>query len=155
MTISVVDMPVDQQIRHTLAQWSLDEWNRDFPADTIDWYLNLYDEAERTDTLPIVLAAFVDGEVAGTASVITDDELPDATEPGPWLAAVFVAPQFRGQGVGTALATEAVERARAMEHVDIYLYTRSRMSMYERLGFTVLRQSQLGDHAVTVMVNKF
>jgi predicted N-acetyltransferase YhbS len=87
--------------------------------------------------------------------VITDDELPDATEPGPWLAAVFVAPQFRGRGVGTALATEAVEQARAMGHADIYLYTRSRMSMYERLGFTALRQSQLGDHAVTVMVNKF
>jgi len=155
MTFSVVDIPVDQQIRRRLAQWSLDEWTRDFPADTIDWYLNLYDEAERTDALPIVLAAFVNGEIAGTASVISDDELPNATEPGPWLAAVFVAPQFRGQGVGTALGTEAIKRARALGYSDIYLYTRSRMSMYERLGFTVLRQSQLGNHAVTVMMNKF
>lgn len=154
MTISVVDMPVDQQIRRTLAQWSLDEWNRDFPADTIDWYLDLYNEAARADGLPISLAAFVNGDVAGTASVIVDDELPDATEPGPWLAAVFVAPIFRGQGVGSALATEAVSRARALGHTDVYLYTRSRMSMYERLGFTALRQSQLGDHAVTVMVNR-
>ena len=154
MTISVVDMPVDQQIRRTLAQWSLDEWNRDFPADTIDWYLDLYEEAERVSILPVVLAAFVNGEVAGTASVITDDELPDATEPGPWLAAVFVTPKFRGQGVGTGLATEAVKRARALGHTDVYLYTRSRMSMYERLGFTVLRQSWLGEHAVTVMVNR-
>jgi len=52
------------------------------------------------------------------------------------------------------LAAEAVERARALGHADIYLYTRSRMSMYQHLGFTALRQSQLGDHAVTVMVNR-
>lgn len=154
MTISVVDMPVDQQIRRTLAQWSLDEWNRDFPADTIDWYLDLYNEAASSTGLPISLAAFVNGDVAGTASVIADDELPDATEPGPWLAAVFVAPEFRGQGVGSALAAEAVSRARALGHSEIYLYTRSRMTMYERLGFMALRQSQLGDHAVTVMVNR-
>jgi GNAT superfamily N-acetyltransferase len=154
MTVSVVDMPVDQQIRRTLAQWSLDEWNRDFPADTIDWYLELYDEAESAVGLPIVLAAFVNGEVAGTASVIADDELPDATEPGPWLAAVFVAPEFRGHGVGTALAVEAIKRARALGHTDVYLYTRSRMTMYQRLGFTAVRHSHLGDQGVTVMVNR-
>lgn len=152
MTISVVDMPVDQQIRRTLAQWSLDEWNRDFPADTIDWYLDLYDEAASTAGLPISLAAFVNGDVAGTASVIADDELPDATEPGPWLAAVFVAPEFRGLGVGTALAQEALKQVQALGYETVYLYTRSRMTMYQRLGFSVVRQSQLGNHDVTVMV---
>lgn len=147
-------MPVDQHIRQTVARWSLDEWRDAFHSDTIDWYLNLYSEADNTSNIPIVLVAFVDGEIAGTASVVADDELPGATEPGPWLASVFVTPQFRGNGVGTALVAEALSQSTAVGHTEIYLYTRSKMNMYQHLGFRTIRTAQLADHDVTVMVRE-
>ena len=154
MEVRIVDVPVDDGVRRTLAEWSLDEWAADFPDDTLDWYLDLYEESSRGDGLPVCLAAMVDKRVVGTASLIADDELPDAVEPGPWVAAVFVEPGSRGKGVGVALVAEAVRRGHAMGFDQIYLYTRSGASWYEKLGWQPVRTAELSGHDVTVMVHR-
>jgi N-acetylglutamate synthase-like GNAT family acetyltransferase len=90
-------------------------------------------------------------EVVGTASLIADDELPDATELGPWLAAVFVEEERRGTGVGTALVQEMMTRARALQIERLYLYTENAAAWYQLMGWRTLRTARLSDHDVTVM----
>lgn len=144
-------MPDDAGVQSFVAKTCVSFWRRDFPHDTDEWYLTLYAESLRSQTLPIVLIAHMGDEVVGTASLIADDELPDATELGPWLAAVFVEEERRGTGVGTALVQEMMTRARALQIERLYLYTENAAAWYQLMGWRTLRTARLSDHDVTVM----
>jgi GNAT superfamily N-acetyltransferase len=152
--IEIGDVPADAVVRRTLADWSLAEWADDFPDDTIEWYLDLYEESSRDDRLPVCLAAFMNDRVVGTASLIADDELPDALEPGPWVAAVFVELSSRGQGVGASLVAEAARRGHALGFSEVFLYTESGAEWYARMGWQRVRVARLARHPVTVMVHR-
>lgn len=152
--IRVEDVPRDHGLRLTLAHWSLAEWVHDFPDDTIEWYLDLYEEASRVRAVPSVFVAHLDGKLAGTASLVADDELPDAVEPGPWVAAVFVTPPARRKGVGQALVHAAIERAGALGLEEVYLYTENGVEWYRSSGWEIVRTAELAGHPVTVMVHR-
>jgi len=151
MSLRIIDMPDDAGVQSFIAKTCVSFWRRDFPHDTDEWYLTLYTESLRSQTLPIVLIAHMGDEVVGTASLIADDELPDATELGPWLAAVFVEEERRGTGVGTALVQEMMTRARALQIERLYLYTENAAAWYQLMGWRTLRTARLSDHDVTVM----
>lgn len=152
--VEIRDVPADDAVRRTLAEWSLAEWADDFPDDTLKWYLDLYESSSRDDGLPVCVAAFMNGRVVGTASLIEDDELPDAVEPGPWVAAVFVEPSSRGQGVGAALVAEVARRAHALGFAEVFLYTEAGAEWYTRSGWRTVREARLAGHPVTVMVHR-
>ncbi len=151
MQVRVIDMPGDMSMQHRAAASCVDQWRGDFPHDTQDWYLDLYREASMTDGVPVVLVATNDDEFLGTASLIADDELPGATEPGPWLAAVYVVPEHRSVGVGTRLVREMMARVSTLGIKAVYLYTDNGARWYEAMGWRTLREAQLSGHAVTVM----
>lgn len=151
MTIQIIDMPDDDALQQLVASTSVDLWRRDFPLDTEEWYFNLYSESQTPGTLPVVLVA-LDGErFVGTASLISDDELPDAPEPGPWVAAVYVADEYRRRGIGTSLLNELVHRAVQAGHEHVFLYTEDQMMWYEAMGWQRIRTAELNGHDVTVM----
>ncbi len=151
MTLQIIDMPDDLALQQLVASTSVDLWRRDFPLDTEQWYLDLYSESQTPGTMPVVLVA-LDGErFVGTASLISDDELPDAPEPGPWVAAVYVADEYRRRGIGTSLVNELQRRASSAGITKIFLYTESGATWYEAMGWQRLRTSELSGHDVTVM----
>ena len=151
MSLRIIDMPDDAGVQSFVATTCVSYWRRDFPHDTDEWYLSLYAESLRSQTLPIVLVACMGDQVVGTASLIADDELPGATEPGPWLAAVFVEGERRGTGIGTALVREMMTRARALQIERLYLYTENAVAWYQSMGWRTVRIARLSDHDVTVM----
>ena len=154
--IVISDMPANSKFAHLGAQWAFDSWKETDPNDDIQWYLNVYSEsAVDPSSLPISLAATAgNDQLAGVACVVLDDELPDAEEPGPWVAAVFVNPEFRGRAVGKQLVTEAVRRARELGHTDVYLYTRDVAHWYETFGWERVRETHIHNKPITVMVNR-
>lgn len=151
MALVIGPMPLDHNVRLQSARWAVEQWKRDFPYDTVDWYINLYQAADTTTSLPVVHAALLNDEFVGTASLIADDELPDALEPGPWIAAVFVAQWARRQGIGKALIDSLTARARELGYSTVYLYTEHGAPWYEMMGWSSLRLTRLSDHDVTVM----
>lgn len=144
-------MPDDANLRLMVARWCLEEWAHLFPEDTEQWYLDMYADADSSGGNPPRALVAMDGDtVVGTASLVVDDDLPGAREPGPWLAAVYVAPSHRGRGVGRALVTTILDRAES----DVWLYTENEVSWYESMGWTRVRDAEVNGHPVTVMVNR-
>jgi GNAT superfamily N-acetyltransferase len=153
--IVISDMPANSRFARIGAQWAFDDWKETDPDDNIQWYLDVYSEsATDPSSLPISLAATANDELAGVACVVLDDELPDAMEPGPWVAAVFVNPEYRGRSVGKELVKEVVRRARELGHSDVYLYTRHVAHWYETFGWERVRETHIHNKAITVMVNR-
>ncbi|MCG7394566.1 GNAT family N-acetyltransferase [Microvirga sp. ACRRW] len=93
-----------------------------------------------------------DGErFLGTVSVIVNDEelRPQYT---PWIAALWVDPEDRQQGIGAALVDRAAKFAFTTGAQRVYLLTRERRrAYYEGLGWAVLEADapELGLHILT------
>ena len=125
----------------TAAEWSFEAWKHDFPSDTVQTYLDQYALAssEPEELLEVFAAIDSQDDLLGVATLVDDDELPDAPEPGPWLAAVFVTPDARKFGVGSALVEHVVNRARELGYPKIYLYTEHQELWYASKGWTKIR----------------
>jgi len=154
MKCVVTDMPRQEALRTTAAQWSFSEWGELYPDDSVQWYLDMSAASARDErSLPVCLAALNEGgEIVGTASLIENDELPNAPESGPWVAAVYVDNAYRGTGVGTELVLEIVRRSRNLGYNDVYLYTESVPKWYESMGWSFIRTDHSLGVEVTVMV---
>ena len=125
----------------TAAEWSFEAWKHDFPSDTVQTYLDQYALAasESEELLEVFMAIDSQVNLLGVATLVDDDELPDAPEPGPWLAAVFVTPDARKFGVGSALVEHVVNRARELGYPKIYLYTEHQELWYASKGWSKIR----------------
>jgi GNAT superfamily N-acetyltransferase len=80
------------------------------------------------------LLAEVDGQPAGSCLFVREEVDPqhDLT---PWLAALYVAPEFRKRGVASALIRAIEQHARDVGCEELYLYTVTAESLYARLGW--------------------
>jgi len=123
------------------AQWSFEAWKHEFPSDTVQTYLDQYSLAASEPAKLIEVFAAIDNQdiLLGVASLVDDDELPDAPEPGPWLAAVFVTPEARRFGVGSALVERVVSRTRELGYPKIFLYTEHQENWYTSKGWVKIR----------------
>jgi GNAT superfamily N-acetyltransferase len=71
-----------------------------------------------------------------------------------WLGDVFVAPDFRGRGIGSALALKIVEIARSRDIQSIHLQTQSlNGGLYAKLGWEKVEQINHQGYDAIVMVN--
>ena len=79
------------------------------------------------------LIGLVDGQPAGSV-FLADRDLETHAHLAPWLAGLFVLPQFRRRGLGEQLVTALVEQARALGHDRLHLYTMT-SGFYRRRGW--------------------
>jgi predicted N-acetyltransferase YhbS len=61
----------------------------------------------------------------------------------PWVASVFVTPEFRGRGLGRELVSRVVEEAKALGVTAVYLFTAGQAGYYQKLGW---EPWQLAEH---------
>lgn len=98
--------------------------------------------------LPIGLVAFVDGQPAGTVSLL-DRDLKEPATVGPWLAGLLVFPEFRERRVGSALVKAVVLNAAAVGEREVYLVT-GIPHYYEKMGWEVAGLSALEESCVVM-----
>lgn len=106
----------------TVARWIHNEWWRDKPGHTPETMAARLREASDPERIPLSLVALVDEKPVGTVNLVEND---DERRPhlSPWLAALLVLPDFRGQGIGTRLVREVVAEARRLRVNRLYLGT--------------------------------
>jgi N-acetylglutamate synthase-like GNAT family acetyltransferase len=100
------------------------------------------------DFIPTTFIA-KDQVLLGSAAIIANDM---DTEMGlsPWLASVYVAPEYRNRGVGSSLVKHVGLKAQEAGIETLYLFS-DRVSFYQKLGWQLLSQQVYYGHAVTVM----
>ncbi|MBR1218174.1 GNAT family N-acetyltransferase [Bradyrhizobium sp. U87765 SZCCT0131] len=99
--------------------------------------------------IPFALVAHRDDVFMGMASVIASD-LDERPQYTPWVAAVWVEPQFRTQRLGGALVDAATEAAFRLGEPCLYLCAAApRRAFYERLGWQPIEE-QVGELRLTV-----
>jgi ribosomal protein S18 acetylase RimI-like enzyme len=68
------------------------------------------------------------------ASLVRED-LEDRPDLTPWLAGVYVEPEFRGRGYAVRVVREVEKAAAAQSVRTLWLYTRTAPGLYRKLGW--------------------
>ncbi len=137
------------------AEMSRVAWKHDFPEDTTQTYLDMFTVSGTYAGRFVEVFAAINqaDELLGLATLVDDDGLPGAIEPGPWLAAVFVVPGARKLGVGSALIDHVVNRSREVGYSEMFLYTEDQQEWYQKRGWIYTRDTLLNDIKHVVMRN--
>jgi GNAT superfamily N-acetyltransferase len=81
------------------------------------------------------LLAEVGGQPAGSCLFVRE-EIDPKHDLTPWLAALYVAPEYRKRGIASALVRAAEQHARGVGCRELYLYTITAEPLYSKLGWT-------------------
>ena len=149
-------MKIDYLAHHhefipTLAQETLDYYRDILRDETFETRFAKLGSHMHTDSLPLALVAFADGELFGMGA-LREHDLPGHEEFTPWLGGVFVRSQYRRRGVGTALCRALEEKAWLMGFPVLYLFTLDQQRLYARLGWQPVRPSSWLGHPVDIML---
>ncbi len=133
-----------------LACWYWGEWGRLHPDRSLEDWIEMLRPRDSRDHIPMLFVA-VDGETpAGTSSLVYHD-MASHPELSPWLAGVYVIPELRGRGIGSALVRQVVAHAGALSVPRLYLHTDAAEGFYARMGWAAMgREIYLG-REVTLM----
>ncbi len=133
-----------------VADWQYREWGHLDPSDSPRARVARLGSHLERDRAPLTFVAMADGRPAGSADLVPE-ELPDHADLGPWLSNVFVEPELRGRGIGTALTRAVARKAADLGYAELYLCTWTAREFYERLGWRVLRSFEKRGTRVDIM----
>jgi GNAT superfamily N-acetyltransferase len=130
--------------------WEHGGW-RD-PGGSLESWIEGLRARTNPDRIPATFLAFEGGNLVGSATLVEHD-IPDRVDLKhlrPWLAGVYVIPEARGRGVGSAVVLHAESRALFFGVKRLYLYTRGAADFYLRLGWRVLAHDDFAG-PITIM----
>ena len=133
----------------TLARWHQEEWGYFKPNKTLAERIERMQSHLLPEFIPTTFVAS-NHELLGSATIIEHD-MDTRKELTPWLAGVYVVPEFRGQGIGSTLVLHVMEQARENMIERLYLFTPDREAFYARLGWKIFEKTSYLGYAVTIM----
>ena len=125
--------PDDTELISLIAAMYLEEWH--IPEQhTIDRLTSMPENG-----IPFHIVLKVNGIPVCTGGLHHDVGLvriePRFEAFGPWVALVYTAPEFRGQGLGAKICTLVENHAQSLGLQTLYLYTATAEKLYARLGW--------------------
>jgi GNAT superfamily N-acetyltransferase len=125
-----------------VATWIYEEWWSETPGSSVSQVADLLRAHLALNRMPSTLVAFLDRLPVGTASLLEHDvgteEWPDLS---PWLAALYVVPEYRERGIGAALVNAIIDTAGELRAERLYLLTVGREGFYADLDWKVLERA--------------
>ena len=134
-----------------IAQWHYAEWGYLDPSGTLETWTEGLRHRTKREQIPTTYVALEGEEPLGSVTLVEHDML---TRPDlfPWLAGVYVTPEYRLQGIGSLLVRHAVQQAAQMGVQRLYLYTHAARVFYAKLGWRFLAEDEYEGQAVAIMV---
>ena len=132
-----------------IAPWHHRQWRHlNPPGDTVDRRLRRYRQECNAKRIPLMVVAHDGERVMGSARLVECD-METHPELSPWLASLYVHPDFRGRGIATALIQRIEQHAHALGHARLYLYTEDGEAFYAPRGWRTLgRETYRGEEVV-------
>ncbi len=136
-----------------LAEWLLAEWGHHHQNQSKEAAITRLEKNLNKDTLPIGFVGEVNHQLVGCA-MLRNDDMGDAAPYNPWLASVYVHPDFRGQGFALPLIKVVEEKAAQLGYQQLYLFTKVSVGLYEKAGWQAFEMRDYRDKTYTVMKKK-
>jgi len=135
---------------NTLSRWEQSEWGHLMPNVSLEEIADAFERRANQDKVPMTLLGYDNDELVGTASLVVHD-MSTNRDLTPWLAIVYVVPEYRKRGHGSALVRAVMKAAVKLGIERIFLFTPDQMPFYERLGWETREVVDYRDEWVTIM----
>ncbi len=105
----------------------------------------------RTDgSLPATLVLRQEGQLVGVVSLIHGD-CEARTDIDPWLASLYVVPEFRGRGHAHRLIDAAIDHAAAAGEQALHVFTESATELFQQHGFAELERTTVHGQPIVIL----
>ena len=146
----IINLAKEPQHIPTLAQWHQTEWASLNPGQTLAQRIDKMQHYLDNNFIPSTFIYKHHDQLAGSAAIIEND-MEIKPELTPWLASVYVKPEFRRQGIGAKLVKNLMAQAKAAGLENLYLFTPDQAGFYKKLGWMVMQDEYYRGHQVTIM----
>lgn len=142
MSLALVTIAERPDLAAIVADWTWHQWGRG-QGETLEQRVATIAARTARIGLEQCVVALIDGEPAGTASLVTKDtdSRPDLA---PWLASVYVVPRVRGTGIAPVLVKAVEAGAWRAGYPRLWLFTDGQIDLYASLGW--VEHGVLHDH---------
>ncbi len=133
-----------------VACWIYDEWGyliQDLTMKQVEARLQNHLNG---DLIPLTVVGIQDHFPVGTASLMIED-MSSRLDLSPWLASVYVLPEYRKQGIGSQLVSAVEEIGQRLGFQKLYLFTPDQERFYARLGWVVFDHAEYRGQQVVIM----
>lgn len=135
---------------YQLADWHHHEWASLNPGRSLEQRIESMQAFFNASLVPSLFISLHEGQLAGSASIVHCD-MDTRPEFSPWLASVYIKPELRRRGLGSALVKATLNEARKGGLSELYLFTPDQLSFYQTLGWQFLERTRYHGHWVSVM----
>jgi GNAT superfamily N-acetyltransferase len=151
MTIEITRLKPDSPELRTCAAWRYQAFLKSYGYSLSDSGMQLTKLATQPDEYETALIALVDGHLAGICLLVLHEFEP-LHDVSPWLASLFVAPEYRKRGVARKLVAAIEDHARSHGVARLHLYTGDAEKFYVKCGWSLAEQGIADGEAYAFMI---
>ena len=133
-----------------LAEWQHTAFGHFNPNTSLEQRTTKIRQSAGRTAMPITLVAVSGADLLGSASLVAQD-MSTHPELSPWLASVYVYPDYRRQGIGSKLVGRIEMEAARLGLSRLYLYTPDKQAFYQRLDWSVVASEAYRNYTVAIM----
>ncbi|GHE72721.1 N-acetyltransferase [Camelimonas fluminis] len=149
-TAHIVNLRDKPELADTTGAWRWEAFFKDGPEPRAGLIARERDCARGTGHLPTVLVLLAASRPAGMIALCLDD-IEGRPELNPWLAGLYVDPEFRGAGYGRQLVEELEAFAAANCIHQLSLYTSNASGLFASLGWKTVETFDEGGKQFSIM----
>jgi ribosomal protein S18 acetylase RimI-like enzyme len=152
MRLTFEPLQDDPKTIYIVASWNQAYWGTQYPDifDGDDFQSEFEAHAKNTEGLPRTYIAKLNGELAGVITIESEPAM-DGWDFNPWVSNLYVAEDFRNQGVGNYLLEMALVKLKELKYEKAYIWTdASNEDYYTRRLWTAVAGSELGERRILV-----
>ncbi len=148
--MNIFDLKEEPEHIPTLADWHHNEWAHLNPDDNVQKRIDKMQSYLGRELIPCTFIAKERNRLAGSAAIVKHD-MDTKLELSPWLASVFVAPEYRQKGIGTKLVLHVMGKAKDEGISTLYLFTPNKEKFYKDLGWSTFGEELYRGEEVAIM----
>ncbi len=135
-SFSIVELSEKSEFADVCAAWSFGEWGSQIAGRTLEQNLVRYrSTVSQSDKLPLTWVIIVNDRPAGMIS-LKDNDHPDHNDLSPWLASLYIHPEYRGKGLAVKLIAHVENFAKTELKIPrLYLFTHTADALYKKQGW--------------------
>jgi len=133
-----------------LAEWHHEQFAAFNPQESVEQRISKLKSRSRRRGIPTTVVALLGDTLVGSASLLKHD-MDSRQDLSPWIASVYVHPDYRRRGIGTRLVQHLEGEAKRLGVERLYLFTPDMRPFYEASGWSVLEDSEYRGHLTRIM----
>jgi len=137
------------ELLETIAHWHQGEWSQLNPGETLEQRIIRMQPFLNDKLIPGMYIAY-DTILYGSAAIVEND-MDNRHDLSPWLASVFIIPEYRNQGIGSALVRHVMQQAQQSNIEKLYLYSPDREAFYHKHGWRRIDTENYHGYEVSIM----